>query len=274
MMLSNERSLPPLFGARSNANQRHGSSLSMPDADKDLYDSPREALAATDVFYRAAAGFSYGLEEVKSWLSTHVRIPKAGRVLDLCCGDGIWSKGFQELSPQLELYGIDISAGGIDKARELLGEGRTGEIASRFVVGDAESGLPWPKSHFDLIFARGPGLFNQHDFARPASVRVLEDWHSQLSERGRFYSVFASTPRLMGRYTPMKEVVLPYNRAQRQSRTVEFEGGKFHHSIESFHRPFWYAENVEIVSYSFERNQHILVTRWTRGAAGDKSSIR
>jgi hypothetical protein len=81
----------------------------------------------------------------------------------------------------------------------LLGEGLTGEIASRFVVGDAEAGLPWPKAHFDLIFARGPGLFNQHGFARPASVRVLEDWHSHLTERGRSYSVFASTPRLMGR---------------------------------------------------------------------------
>jgi SAM-dependent methyltransferase len=237
----------------------------MADTNKDLYDSPQEALAATDVFYRAATGFSYDLEAVKSWLSTYVQIPKTGRVLDLCCGDGIWSRGFQALSPQLELYGIDLSAGGIDKARELLGEGPWGEIASRFVVGDVEAGLPWPKAHFDLIFARGPGLFNQHDFARPASVRVLEHWHSHLIERGRFYSVFASTPRLMGRYTPMNEVVLPYNRAQRRSRTLDFEGGKFHHSIESFHRPFWYAENVEIVSYSFHGNQHILVTRRTRG---------
>jgi SAM-dependent methyltransferase len=237
----------------------------MTETNQELYDTPEEALAATDLFYRAAAGFSYDLEAVKSWLSNHVRIPKAGRVLDLCCGDGIWSKGFQELSPQLELYGIDLSAGGIDKARELLGAGPSGEIASRFVVGDAETSLPWPKGHFDLIFGRGPGLFNQHDFARPASVRVLEDWHSHLTERGRFYSVFASTPRVMGRYTPMNEVVLPYNRAQRRSRTLDFEGGKFHHSIESFHRPFWYAENVEIVSYSFQGNQHILVTRRTRG---------
>jgi SAM-dependent methyltransferase len=95
----------------------------MPEGARDLYDSPQAALAATDVFYRAAAGFSYDLEAVKSWLSKHARIPKAGRVLDLCCGDGIWSKGFKELSPQLELYGIDISAGGIEKARELLGGG-------------------------------------------------------------------------------------------------------------------------------------------------------
>jgi hypothetical protein len=45
---------------------------------------------------------------------------------------------------------------------------------------------------------------------------------------------------------------------------MDFEGGKFHHSIESFHRPSWYAENVEILSYSFPGNQHILVTRRTR----------
>jgi SAM-dependent methyltransferase len=236
----------------------------MGERDRELYDSPEDALAATDSFYRAAAGFSYDLEAVKAWLSAHVRIPKAGRVLDLCCGDGIWSKGFLELSPAIELYGIDLSEGGIDKARELLGGGRASEAASRFVVGDAEAGLPWPKGHFDLIFARGPGLFNQHDFARPAAVRVLEDWHAHLSERGRFYSVFASTPRLIGRYTPMSEAVLPYNRAPRQTGTIDFEGGKFHHSIESFHRPFWYARNVEIVAYSFLGNQHILVTRLAR----------
>jgi SAM-dependent methyltransferase len=236
----------------------------MADTDKDLYDSPEDALAATDAFYRAAAGFSYDPDAVKAWLAAHVGVPKAGRVLDLCCGDGIWSKGFSELSPGLELYGIDLSKGGIDKARELLGAGHESDIAARFVVGDAEAGLPWPKGHFDLIFARGPGLFNQHDFARPAAVRVLEDWHSHLTDRGRFYAVFASTPRLMGRYTPMREAVLPYNRAPRQTGTIDFEGGKFHHSIESFHRPFWYASNVEIVAYSFQGNQHILVTRLAR----------
>lgn len=110
----------------------------MTETGQDLYESPEAALAATDVFYRSAAGFSYDLDAVKSWLSAHVRIPVAGRVLDLCCGDGIWSKGFQELSPKLELYGIDLSGGGIDKAQELLGA----EVAARFVVGDAEAGLP------------------------------------------------------------------------------------------------------------------------------------
>jgi SAM-dependent methyltransferase len=243
---------------------RQGSSMSMTKAGQELYDSPENALAATDRFYREAVGFSYDLEAVKSWLAAHVRIPKAGRVLDLCCGDGIWSKGFRELNPDLELYGIDVSAGGIDKARELLGEGRAAETGRRFVVGDAEAGLPWPQGHFDLIFARGPGLFNQHDFARPAAVRVIEGWHAHLSDRGQLYAVFASTPRLIGRYTPMSEAVLPYNRAPRQTGTIDFEGGKFHHSIESFHRPFWYARNVEIVSYSFQGNQHILVTRRAR----------
>ena len=89
--------------------RRRGSIMSMTKAGQELYDSPEDALAATDSFYRAAAGFSYDLEAVKSWLAAHVRILKAGRVLDLCCGDGIWSKGFLELSPDLELYGIDLS---------------------------------------------------------------------------------------------------------------------------------------------------------------------
>lgn len=236
----------------------------MKQNDQELYPSPEVALDATDVFYRSARGFSYDPAKVRAWLSAHVRIPKAGRVLDLCCGDGVWSKGFQELNPELELYGIDISAGGVEKARQLLGA----ETADRFVVGDAEAELPWQEGYFDLIFARGPGLFNQHDFARPASVRVLETWHAYLTAHGRFYAIFASTPRLMGRYTPMTDVVLPYNRSRRRSDTIDFDGGKFHHSIESFHRPFLYACNVELVSYSFQGNQHILVTqRPRRGSA-------
>ena len=45
--------------------------------------------------------------------------------------------------------------GGIDHARVLLGAGFAPETASRFVVGDAEPGLPWPKDHFDLISRAG-----------------------------------------------------------------------------------------------------------------------
>ena len=224
-----------------------------------MYESPADALEATDRFYLQQEGFQYPEATVTEWLRRHVEVPASGRVLDLCCGDGIWSKGFQNIAPDLELFGIDISGGAIEKARQI-----TGADESHFVVGDAEAELPFPRGHFDLIFARGPGLYNQHDMDRPATVAVIETWHEHLSSRGRFYSVFASTPEKMGTYTEMEQVKLPYNRAPRATPTVDFRGGKYHHTIQSFLAPFWKASNVDVVEYRFFQNLHVLVTRLQR----------
>lgn len=221
-----------------------------------VYDTPSEALEATNSFYAGEQGFQYTEEKVTAWIGEHVRLPHKGRVLDLCCGDGIWSKGMRNANPSLELFGIDISLGGVEKARKLLLAD-----AEHFVVGDAEMELPFKDGFFDLIFARGPGLYNQHDMDRPAAIRAIEAWHAKLSARGVFYSIFASTPEKMGAYTPMDEVKLPYNRSPRRSEAVDFRGGKYHHTIQSFLTPFWKAGNVAIVRYQFLNNTHILETR-------------
>ncbi len=222
-----------------------------------VYESSAEALAATDSFYGSAAGFEYTPEQVRNWLTLYIpRLPKAGRVLDLCCGDGVWSAGIAELNPNLELHGIDISTGGIDKAqRNLPGH------KSRFVVGDAEQQLPFPDGTFDLIFARGPGLFNQHSMDRPAAIAVIEKWHRALAPSGRMISIFYSSPELMGTYTNPLKVALPYNRAPRLTDAVDFTGGKFHHTIATFQLPFRKAANVKLGEYRFVRNNHILETR-------------
>jgi SAM-dependent methyltransferase len=221
-----------------------------------IYDTPEAALAATDEFYHNQAGFQYSEEYVTNWLQRHIPLPQQGRVLDLCCGDGIWSKGLQNLNPALELFGIDISAGAIAKARLIL---KTNE--DHFVLGDAEADLPFPDSFFNLIFARGPGLYNQHSMDRPATIAVIEAWHTRLTPEGLFYSIFASDPKQMGGYTPMDQVKLPYNRAARRTETVDFRGGKYHHTTESFLAPFQKAKNVSIVRYSFFSNLHFLVTQ-------------
>lgn len=221
-----------------------------------VYDSPEEALSATDEFFSRQEGFQYSEEMVTEWVTAHVKVPKTGRVLDLCCGDGIWSKGFQNVNPNLELFGIDISVGGVKKAKKLLDAD-----SDHFIVGDAETGLPFPDDFFDLIFARGPGLYNQHNMDRPRTIKVIESWHRKLTKNGLFYSIFASQPKKMGTYTAMEEVKLPYNRAPRRSETVDFHGGKYHHTIQSFLTPFWKAHDVKILRYAFFNNLHFLITR-------------
>ena len=221
-----------------------------------VYNSPEEALKATDEFFSSGEGFQYSERRVTEWVGAHVKLPKAGRVLDLCCGDGIWSKGIANVNPDLELFGIDISAGGIEKAKKLLNTDDR-----HFLVGDTEIGLPFPDDFFDLILARGPGLYNQHSMDRPATIQVIELWHDKLTKSGLFYSIFSSRPEKMGTYTPMEEVKLPYNRSPRKTETVDFRGGKYHHTIQSFLAPFWKANNVVIARYSFFDNLHFLVTR-------------
>jgi SAM-dependent methyltransferase len=221
-----------------------------------VYKTSDDALKATDEFYKSHEGFQYSEHKVTEWIRKHVKLPKKGRVLDLCCGDGIWSKGIQNINPKLELYGIDISQGAIAKACKLLNADD-----KHFIAGDAEVGLPFEDGFYHLIFARGPGLYNQHDMDRPATIRVIESWHLKLAPSGFFYSIFASTPEKMGTYTPMDEAKLPYNRSPRLTETVDFRGGKYHHTIQSFLTPFWKAENVVIVNYSFLGNQHVLITR-------------
>lgn len=221
-----------------------------------VYSDHEEALGATDEFYFSQEGFQYPEEKVTQWIGDNVSLPKEGRVLDLCCGDGIWSKGIKNVRPTLDVYGIDISSGGIEKAKKLL---RADD--RHFVIGNAEVSLPFNDNFFDLIFARGPGLYNQHSMDRKATIEVIEMWHRKLTMGGLFYSIFASKPELMDSYTPMEEVKLPFNRAPRKTDTVDFSGGKYHHSIKSFLTPFWKANNVDVVKYSFFQNLHVLVTK-------------
>ena len=230
-----------------------------------LYEDTLTALRATDEFYASQSGFQYTEEYVVRWLSEHVKLPNVGRVLDLCCGDGIWSRGFQLLNDRLELYGIDISKGGIEKAKTVLGIGD-----DNFIVGDSESQWPFGNLEFELIFARGPGLYNQHSMDRYATRNIIEMWHSHLAPRGLFYSIFSSDPANMGTYTSMENAILPYNRSPRKTNAVDFRGGKYHHTIESFLTPFWKARNVDIVKYSFIGNLHILITRLSYPSTGLK----
>ncbi len=220
------------------------------------YKNSKIALKETDDFY-LNSGFQYSLNYVTKWLKDNIKVPKSGAILDLCCGDGIWSHGFEILNPKLNVYGCDISSGGIEKAKSILNK----KNAQNFTIQDTEKPLNYDKGFFDLIFARGPGLYNQHNFSSKEAINIIESWHLLLKDDGRFYSIFASKPSMFGKYTNMNESVLPYNRSPRKTKAVNFLGGKFHHSIVSFLKPFEKCKSVEIDQYWFKNNLHFLVTK-------------
>ena len=224
---------------------------------EEIYEDHNSARIATDEFYENTSGFSYTDKTVDAWLEIYFPydLPDKATILDLCCGDGIWSNGFERLLPRATLHGVDISQGGIKKARSLLPK-----YQENFVVGDAERELPWPHKFFDLIFARGPGLYNQHSMDRPGTIKVIENWHKYLKPKGKMLSTFYSDPEKFGTYTNPLKVALPYNRAPRLTEAIDFTGGKFHSDTQTFLAPFWKAKNVKIVDYRFIRNNHILVT--------------
>ena len=219
-----------------------------------------DKLQETDQFFQDEGGFSYQPDKVITWLERNVPLPSEGNVLDLCCGDGVWSWGMGELRPRLELYGIDISEGGVNTAID-----RLKSDSEHFQVADAESMQLFPDVEFDFIFARGLPFFNQHNMLQPGFLRLLEYWHRKLSPKGLFFSTYASNPRLMGSYTPPEETRLPLNKQPRKTPALDFSGGKFHHSVQTFLAPFWEAEGVEVHKYRFESTRHILTTRRADG---------
>lgn len=222
-----------------------------------IFKSKEDAKKATDDFYNKESGFSYTTETVDKWLDIYLEKPikKGAHILDICCGDGVWSSGFKRRESSATVYGIDISDGGIKKAQTLCPTNK-----ANFVAGDAELELPWPDETFDFIFARGPGLFNQHSMDRPATIEVIDTWHKKLKPKGKMLSSFYSDPQKFGTYTNPLEVALPYNRAPRLTETVDFTGGKFHSDIQTFLCPFWKSDIVKILDYRFIRNNHILLT--------------
>jgi hypothetical protein len=73
---------------------------------------------------------------------------------------------------------------------------------------------------------------------RPATIKIIENWHKKLAPEGSMYSIFASNPDKIGTYTPMEHTSLPYNHYPRKNEAVDFLGGKFHHDIKSFTHHF------------------------------------
>lgn len=90
----------PLIGQSAlNTNSAH-SKLAMAN---EIYQTADEARQASDAFY-ADQGFVYTPVQVNQWLKIYLpRSLASVAVMDLCCGDGIWSQGINNYSDNAKI---------------------------------------------------------------------------------------------------------------------------------------------------------------------------
>lgn len=224
----------------------------------------QKAIEETNRYYEELEGMSFSDEQVDRWLGSwffpFVSLSGRERILDLCCGDGCWSFGLLRAHRDLSVVGVEITEAGVRMAQQRAEKLRV-EKQAKFLVHDCERDLPFPDGEFDLCFARGPFLFNQHDMLRLGCLRLLDHWHCKLKSGGRFVAMYGSKPDRLGLYTPPEETILPMNLSPRTSESLCFMGGKYNHTPASFWRPFSALPGVEIVFYQFSHGIHILVTK-------------
>jgi SAM-dependent methyltransferase len=79
-------------------------------------------------------------------MAAHYGLTAGKRVLDVGCGKGFLLYELTQVVPGLEVAGIDISAYGIENAKE--------EVRDALQVGDAAS-LPYADDSFDLVISLG-----------------------------------------------------------------------------------------------------------------------
>lgn len=68
---------------------------------------------------------------------------KGGRLLDLGCGEGALARTLQQVYPQAEVHGCDISVNQLARAEA---------IGGRVAYANCGGGLPYPDGYFDAVF--------------------------------------------------------------------------------------------------------------------------
>ncbi|EME70540.1 SAM-dependent methyltransferase [Paramagnetospirillum caucaseum] len=92
-------------------------------------------------------------------MARHYGLKPGDRILDIGCGKAFLLYELTQAVPGIEIAGIDISAYGIDNAKE--------EVRPFLKAGDCAKPLPWPDGHFDFVFSINTfhNLFNFELFA-------------------------------------------------------------------------------------------------------------
>lgn len=110
-------------------------------------------------------------------LAAHYGLKPGDRILDIGCGKGFLLYEFTRAVPGVEVAGIDISAYGIENAKE--------EVRPFLQVGDCRD-LPWPDGHFDFVLSLG----TFHNLPVEGVFRALAEM--QRVSRGRGYFMVES----------------------------------------------------------------------------------
>lgn len=139
-----------------------------------------------------------------------LRAHRPARVADIACGTGILADRIErELSPEV-VYGVDMSAGMLNEARE-----RSSRV--QWLTGPAEQ-LPFEDGALDAVVTSSAF----HFFNQPAAVR---EFHRVLAPGG-MAAVTAMSPRLPD---PLKRVGIRWNPAQQptpsEMRTLFTDAG-------------------------------------------------
>lgn len=125
------------------------------------------------------------MEKIKNYLKqrrhrkilSKINLSKDGDVLDISCGDGKFLAEIHKISPQLSLYGLDISETAINGAKNNCPE-------AHFFTGDS-SKLERFSEDFDRVFC----VVTMHHYMNPKQVFL--EVSKTLSRDGVFYIVDA-----------------------------------------------------------------------------------
>ncbi len=111
-------------------------------------------------------GYSYDGRwlPVADEMALHYGLKAGDRILDVGCGKAFLLYEFTQAIPGIEVAGIDVSAYGIEHAKE--------EVKSFLRVGSAVE-LPWPDGHFDFVYSLNT-FHNLKNYDLMAAVKEVQ----------------------------------------------------------------------------------------------------
>ena len=142
--------------------------------------------------YNQAGLFSRGGLDLgtRFFLQHFDSLPKAERVVDLACGNGVLGLKYQLSYPDTSMTYLDESHLAIASARKnldtLIEQDRLAEPAAKFIVGDAMAGIP--SESVELILCNPP--FHQgQEVGRGTAARFFQQSKACLKARGEIWIV-------------------------------------------------------------------------------------